>query len=577
MDSSLITADSFIHRLSEGRMNSSSSYTVNQDVILNVENITWELGIIKNTIFTRNVSIYGEVNSGLVFHNCTFNAGIIFRGITSENYSHNINDSNSVISFYDCKANNISFADGCNLQRGITISEHSVVEKVMYYNSSLKGTFKISGSEISNLFDINLSKITSLIIQSRSTVKSLRINSLIGDISLLKSTFTDNVNLWNVEIQNSLTLNYNTFEDTFEIKASKISAFNLHGDTFKKKARLENRFDNAQVRETYLNKLYLTDVNLIEGFEFDGMGKELLELKLPITTSFAGVLRFIGWKIKSTNISGINQNLKLIFTNTLFEKLTFNDFSNFANVTFDQSGANQDSDEETFIIAANTDFGNSKFNEFNFNSFDFINFSNTSLNDIVTINVIWFDESKIRIDSLVLNSSKSFRRIREVYRQIKQSLISQGNQIDSLEFKAKEMRAYRNELNAIDKEGGKYSLPDKIIMKVNQTNNYGLSWWKPVWITLLLTLAFYIIELPLFSKKINYTPATNWEDLSTTLCEFWNNFDVYWQMLNPARKFSSVYGYNDIAFLYFLDFLHRLILGILIFQIIKGFRRFSSK
>ena len=59
--------------------------------------------------------------------------------------------------------------------------------------------------------------------------------------------------------------------------------------------------------------------------------------------------------------------------------------------------------------------------------------------------------------------------------------------------------------------------------------------------------------------------------------ELYANFRVYWQMFNPARKFESVYGENRSAFLYFLDFFHRLILGVFIFQVIRAFRKFSGK
>lgn len=577
MAGTILTREQFFQRLGEDAFDG-SEYGVNFAVAINEVVIDWEFRVIQNVTFEHVVRVSGDIRSGFLFNNCNFKKGIVFRGATTLNFNTAHNDLNASLVFANCKADHITFADNCQFQRGVVIKSGSVIEKkVGFYDSVLRGTFKIDNSEINNLLDFRNCNITSLTIQNKSKIKSLRLESFRGDIALIKSTFTDNVKFRDIETPNSLSLNYNNFEDTFDIKASRISAFYSHGDTFKRRAKLENRDDSGQNIEAYLNKLYLTDVNLIEGFEFDGMSNELQELKLPLTTSFSGVLRLMGWKIKSTNISGINQNLKLIFANVLFGQLTFNDFSNFADITFDRSGANPDFDEESFIIAANTDFGNSKFNEFNFNSFNFINLSNTSFNNIVATNVIWFEESQIRINSSTINSSQSFRRIREVYRQIKQSLISQGNQIDSLEFKAKEMRAYRNELVASAKEGGKYKLSDKAIMTVNQTNNYGLSWWKPVWIICLLTLVFYIIELPLFSKEINYTLAKSWEDVGVTFCVFWNNFNVFWQMFNPARKFSSIYGENIIAFLYFLDFLHRLILGIFIFQIIKAFRRFASK
>jgi len=48
-------------------------------------------------------------------------------------------------------------------------------------------------------------------------------------------------------------------------------------------------------------------------------------------------------------------------------------------------------------------------------------------------------------------------------------------------------------------------------------------------------------------------------------------------MFNPARKFSTVYGGIESSWLQFFDLFHRIILGILIFQIIKGFRKLVTK
>ena len=93
----------------------------------------------------------------------------------------------------------------------------------------------------------------------------------------------------------------------------------------------------------------------------------------------------------------------------------------------------------------------------------------------------------------------------------------------------------------------------------------------------LITLGFYIFMLPIFSTKINYFPAKSIDEFIITLIEFWNNGDIFWQMFNPARRVSLVYGENQNGCLYFLDFFHRLILGIFIFQIIKAFRRLASK
>ena len=135
------------------------------------------------------------------------------------------------------------------------------------------------------------------------------------------------------------------------------------------------------------------------------------------------------------------------------------------------------------------------------------------------------------------------------------------------------MKAYRDEL----KSSSKYRWTDRIIMSVSRTNNFGMSWWKPTKIIFLLTLVFYTLMLPLFSNQIDYVPPSSINDIFTTIKTWWMNFDVFWQLFNPTRKFTSVYGNINSSLLQFLDLFHKVVLGIFVFQIIKGFRRLNSK
>lgn len=221
----------------------------------------------------------------------------------------------------------------------------------------------------------------------------------------------------------------------------------------------------------------------------------------------------------------------------------------------------------------NCDLGSARFNEFDLASFDSIKIDNVLLDRIKASNVKWFDNDKLEIGSNPSEQDKQ-RGIREVSRQLKHAQSSSGNQIDSLLFKAREMEAYRNELKT---SGKNYKCSDKVIMTVSRTNNFGLSWWKPTWIIFLITLGFYLIMLPIFSTELNYTFPSSLKDVGNTFSEWINNLDVFWQLFNPARKFTSVYGEINSGWLQFLDLIQRIILGVFIYQIIKGFRRLTTK
>lgn len=572
-----------------------TAYSTNYEVVIDAEIVDWEFRQIMNITFQELVIIKGvDIKSGLIFKGCNFMKGIVFNKVSSTSFNPEFNSYNASVLFSSCQGQFLKFENSCDFERGVKVGKDSEIEHFNFQLSRVKSVgVAISDCKIKHI-EVGQS-LSAIRISDVEVGGTIRISSCTGDISIINSKIIDSAAFWNIECPNSFTLNHNTFEDTFDISASRIKGFFIHGDTFKRKGNFENRDESNHDIVTSLNEVYITEANFIEGFEFDGMSKELISLTLPLSPNFTGLLRFIGWKIKETKLSGINEGLKLVFKRISFKRLIFIDFSNAADVTFDSSGAENElfkveNDTECSIIASDSNFGPTRFNEFDFDSFDFINIINASFSDIIAINVNWFTEDKIQIESAEIKSSKNFKRKRELYRQIKQSLQSKGNQIDSLTFRAREMRAYRDELkaqekeNQEDKQNGKTTKPDrnykwtdKLIMTVNQTNNYGLSWWKPVWIAALITLVFYIIQLPLFADEIEYSPACNFEEIKLTLSAFWNHFEVYWQMFNPARRFNSVYSSNDAALLYFLDFLHRLILGVLIFQIIKAFRRLGSK
>ena len=328
-----------------------------------------------------------------------------------------------------------------------------------------------------------------------------------------------------------------------------------------------------------MDEIYITETSFLEGFEFNGMGKSLKKITLPLSPKCQGVLRIIGWAINEAVISGVNQDLKLIFKKISVKRLSFNDFVNYGELNFDRCVAENEKfkrkdDPDSSIIAVNTELGKAKFTEFDFKSFDFINFSNVSFDNIEASNVKWFEENQLQINGSFAISEIASKRKREIFRQIKQSLKKKGNYIDSLTFQSLEMQSFSNEL--------KYSpnilkWEDKLIMLLNTTNNYGLSWWKPTKIILLITFLIYLIILPITVDNLEFGFPRTYVEGNGALYAVWNNLNIFWQMFNPARRISIVYGDNISGAVYFLDMIHRLILGIFIYQIIRAFRKFVSK
>lgn len=548
----------------------SRDLTVNFDVEINNTIVDWHYREIKNIVFEEKVIITdAEINSGLAFHNCEFKKGVLFKKVKSTNYNSTYNNTNSSVLFSSCVISTLAFTEGCVFNRGVSIEKETTISNFLCYNTEIVNSgLKIDSSSINRKLDIKGLKGECRI--QKSTVQSFfRVSGLFGDFSLVSSKFNGSINLWNISCPNSLTFNYNEFKGKLKIEGCRIKGMYIHGDVFNKKLDFENRDVSDNNLETFCNEIYVTEAKFVEGAEFNGLSKEISKITLRITPELQGVLKFNGWKADELHVSGVNQNLKLLFKNMVFRFVLLNDFTNYNDLSFDKCCAIKNSP----LHFLNTNLGSTRFNEFDLNSFDVIRIDNASFDNIKASNVKWFDNNKIEIGSNASEEEKQ-RGIREVSRQIKHALSSSGNQIDSLLFKAREMQAFRNELKS---QGKKYKCADRIIMTVNRLNNYGLSWEKPTLIIFFITLVFYMLMLPIFSEEIYYTPASSIDELMLTFSEFWDKSYVFWQMFNPTRRFSATYGGINSAWLHFLDLFHRLILGIFIFQIIKGFRRFVSK
>ncbi len=549
-----------------------SKEVVKDCVKITREDIVWEHRIIKNVVFEKIVLIYdADLICGLSFEYCEFKAGVVFNNISIPNFDERVFSINASLVFYECKATRIQLLNGTSLNRALIIDCKSEVDDLVIVDTVIgNGGIKIKESVISKSIDFSRLNSYSFSVNNSVIKGGIRLSNIsLNGLSFLDSEFSEKIKIYNLETKSSgFTLNRNVFKKSVIIESSRIEGLFIHEDEFLNEFKVILKSISNQVNSS-LKELYITEAKFLNRFILDGKGKEIEKVTLPITTTLQGVIKLDNFNILELYLSGVNENLNLIFKRIGFKKLSINDFSNNSEVTFSNSFGLKDS----LMEVVDTDLGGAKFNDFSFKSFNKLKINNAFLNNIVCINTEWFDDEQLEFSEIHKGAYKVFRNKREIYRQIKQALSSSGNLIDSLNFKARELSAYDEELTVSKTK----SFGDKIIMSVSRTNNYGLSWLKPTWLIIRITLISYTIMLPLFSKEISYAIAKNWWEVGVTFSEWINNFDVFWQLFNPARKFSSTFGGIQSGWLQFLDLIHRIVLGVFIFQIIKGFRKYVSK
>ena len=195
---------------------------------------------------------------------------------------------------------------------------------------------------------------------------------------------------------------------------------------------------------------------------------------------------------------------------------------------------------------------------------------NSNLINLITSNVKWFK----KIDNPNDEKNQEFitSNSKEVYRQLKHSLEKQGSKIDALKFKTLEMKEYKKEL-AIKKS----SKSDRIILWLSQSNNYGTNWLKPISIALGITLLAYILIIIGVSRKLSFNFNFSEESFKLTFTELGTHSCTFFQLLNPTHYLNRVFpnpSYELGVFVYFIDYLLKIMLAYLIFQTITAFRKF---
>lgn len=542
--------------------------TVEEQVSITEGEIIVDYKIIENVTFEEALIFEDlEVTYGLGFVDCEFKKGIVFKNFKVKKYSENFNYENNSLYFLGCKGKNLVLNLRTNLYRGLLI-QRSEFDKLKLNAIQIgNGGLKIKGSKINSLCDISVLRSEGIVFSKSEMDGMVRFESIKSDVSFIKTEFKNNLNLWNVEVPFAFISNDSIYTNRVKILACNLKSISLHNDNFQRDFTLDIEDAHNKRVQGSLEELYVADCNFSEGFNLKTIGKSpISKLTLPITTRMKGLLKIEGFQIEETKISGFSDSFNLVFSNILFKHLNILDFSNSGILNFTNA---KGSDESSFFLL-NSDLGRTKFNNFSFNSFDNIQIKTSNIKEISTSNIIWFRPDQL---NRVAGENTNYQELREIFRQIKQSLKQEGNIIDSLSFQAWEFKSYREELLS----SNNYTTGDRLIMSASWTNDFGLDWTRTAIVILIMNLVFYytilssVVAFPLFSI---YRPMVlNFMSLNL----FWEEKQLFFQLFNPVRRFSNMYPESVSDAVYFLDITQRILLAVLIFQLVKAFRKFVNK
>ncbi len=212
-------------------------------------------------------------------------------------------------------------------------------------------------------------------------------------------------------------------------------------------------------------------------------------------------------------------------------------------------------DEKSMIVMRNSLFGDTSFYDCDFAGFTTFQIANSQLSGIRYAHTSWPKELTTagpdRLSPGTYNNHQQDLQLREVYRQLKFSAISQSDKLMEAFF-------YRLEMIYLNKTLSKRShLGSKIVLILSRySNNHKQNWFLPIgWLFTLNLFCTILLS-------------------SATILELKISWVCFFHLLNPAHRFSDLLVPESFATL-FIDFISRVLTGFLIYQTVAAFRKLS--
>ena len=341
--------------------------------------------------------------------------------------------------------------------------------------------------------------------------------------------------------------------------ARKLKIRNAENDKFYKDS--EKEYEKAQENKLKLEKLHITDCTA---------GNEAY-----LRIGFLAVDNFVLSNLR------LPQNAELNIGDCHFKCFKLNNFRNvgkfklFKINILKEEYDKQKSYNPRFQID-NTSIGQADFQSLNLTSFARVIIFDNILSGIDYTNVQWGEDievgqygkviapeiwtdyalAKYLFDIYEIETTEIAKK-QDSYRTLKNVTQKNNDHPQELFFYKQEMK-YHQKIASGNKE---YSLSNRATLFFNKwTNEFGLNFWLPIAWLLGLAFIFYCLLLFSIDESCN--------------SKYWKNF---FEFLNPTHKVEFIANGCWNGYTYAIDFLFRIIEGLLIYQTIQAFRKYSRK
>jgi len=573
-----------------------SDQSILGDVRINKERYPCQGLLFKNCEFEGELKFDAvDLKLGVRFTDCVFKKNLVFANVTATGIKDLFNDDNVSIFFKNCVHDKALIIVNSEFERAIRIEQQQGMEDLTISKTKAHSIdffeSKLGGLDIEYVG----TKIGFRIEKSEVSGQGRYFGCEGGGFTFMGSGFKRDQSLWANKVQ-SISTNDGVFEEEFKIKACPADSYTLYGTEFKKGVTIMT-LDNDNHINAVIKSLYVKNCDFKGGLSFTGH-KQIAGLanceKLMIICSnlLTGNLTFENSVIIQLDIQGTNTVASISFQKCDFKTVHIDHFINQGKLYFGDMES-YDRTGSVFSVAK-TSLGSAIFLNVNLLHFESVIIKHSHLTDIVFTDVKWFTRAQLNPaatfnDDVSVDEIYHFRKgkidyrlwallktNKEVYRQLKYAALRLGDSVQSLVFQGQEMKLYKREL-AFYRPDKNY-IGNKVMMWLNQSNNYGNDWIKPVWILLLVNVFFYVMITILQSGRFHLFPSFLDKDVQATGTLLTSHFDAYWSLLNPIRKLSDLFPEKKSfsAWTVFWDYFDRIAVSYFIFQIVSAFRKYTK-
>lgn len=539
------------------------------EILLTNQSIKANRIIVSNTIFKHKLAFQNIEDFELIsFQNCKFEKLLTIQDINSNSVS------NQTITFNSCEFNELE----------LTNIKGNYSPQIQLIDSKAD-SFLLRKCELDNLL-LNSGKFLNIWLENNH-INSLRFlhmkseyissNGLYGKfISFSNIDPIDNspntIILNNIHAEGSVLFDQITANRSMHITPGEINDLGLYNCTGLGTCTIDLIRSDSKIKNMEMNYTGFKQGLLCNSLEtiFNYPAIQIDSLSIYVDPLYNGNLHLDKLNINNCEISGTNANAKIQLTDCRFEIIGLIDFVNNSDFFLSNiSSFTKHSPNSKFGIV-NSKMGKAHFFNVDLNSFNNFIYHDSDILEIGISHVTWFNGKKMSKKLLPGNKLSprekeakrdEFKRLRDLFRQLKMIMERHGDKAYALEFFRWEMWNY----NQIVKLKG--SLADRIILMFGQSNNFGTNWVKPLFILLLSSFICYI-PIALIIQKA--TTSKN------ALCSIQDNLYIWIHMLNPAHAMDRLLpdGEKTNWQIYAFDMLDRILVSIFIYQIIIAFRKY---